>query len=157
MPIVWTKEYSIGVDEMDAQHKMLLIIINRLELISQGNPNRVDFDNKVKSVIQELYNYTVLHFSSEEVILKMFHYPDFDNHKKQHDKFIQLVEGKKVNIEKLLDEDKLDEVKVELKEIYNFLSNWLITHIKKTDSDYTIFFEKIQKKASQKGFFDLFG
>lgn len=157
MPIVWTKEYSIGVDEMDAQHKMLLIIINRIELIAQGNPNRVDFETKVKSVMQELFNYTVLHFSSEEVILKMFHYPDFVNHKKQHDKFIELVDKKKQNIEHLLEAGNLEETISELKEIYNFLSNWLLTHIKKTDSDYTPFFEKIKKKASQKGFFDLFG
>lgn len=157
MPIVWTKEYSIGVEEMDSQHKMLLIIINRIELIAQGNPNRVDFESKVKSVIQELYNYTVLHFSSEEVILKMFNYPDFVNHKKQHDKFIELIEGKKKNIEALLEEEKLSEVVDEMNAIYNFLSNWLLTHIKKTDSEYTPFFDKIQKKATQKGFFDLFG
>lgn len=156
MPIIWTKEYSIGVDEMDAQHKMLLIIINRIELISNGNPQRGDFENKVKSVLQELYNYTVLHFSSEEVIMKMFSYPDFDNHKKQHDKFIDLVNGKKTEIEKMLDEGKIEEVNHEIKEIYTFLSNWLLTHIKKTDSDYTIFFDKVKKKASQKGFLDIF-
>lgn len=157
MPIVWTKEYSIGVEEMDSQHQMLLIIINRIEIIAQGNPNRVEFDSKVRGVMQELYNYTVLHFSSEEVILKMFNYPDFVNHKKQHDKFIELINGKKANIETLLDDGKNDLVIEEMKAIYSFLSNWLLTHIKKTDSEYTQFFEKVKRKASQKGFLEFFG
>lgn len=152
MPIVWTKEYSIGVEEMDSQHKMLLIIINRIELIAQGNPSRLDFDEKAKSVMQELLNYTVLHFSSEEVILKMFQYPDFVNHKKQHDKFIELIERKKASIDEHLDNKRQEEAVKELKEIYEFLSNWLLTHIKHTDSDYTEFFNKVQKKASSSGF-----
>ena len=49
-----------------------------------------------------------------------------------------------------------EEVLKEMKEIYSFLSNWLITHIMKTDREYTPFFDKVRKKASSGGFMNLF-
>lgn len=157
MPIVWSKEYATGVEEMDNQHKSLVMIINRIEQVSISSTSHPNFQEKVKDVLKDVRDYTVLHFSSEEIILKMFNYPDFVAHKEKHDKFVDLINKKKENIESLLKSNSYDGVVEELKSIYKFLGDWIIVHIQKNDFEYAAFLEKVKKRASGGLFGSLFG
>jgi hemerythrin len=151
MPIVWSKSYSIGVDEIDSQHKKLILLINRLEVLSTMNPTKPEYNHSVTELIFELVNYTVLHFATEEVLMSMFEYPGCESHKKSHEKFVQLVSSKKINLEYLIAQKDYEKIQAELLDIFNFLENWLISHILKSDAEYTEFFLAIKKKAKKSG------
>lgn len=149
MPVVWTKEYSIGIEEMDKQHQRLLVLINRLEMISQLNSTREDFQDKALDVINDVINYTVLHFASEEVLLRMFEYPDYPEHKNTHDKFVAFVLKKQQDAKELFIANKHDQMNLELDDLYQFLKKWLLGHIMKTDKQYTEFFLEVTRKAKK--------
>ena len=142
---------------MDNQHKSLVMIINRIEQVSLSSTSHPNFEDKVKDVLKDVRDYTVLHFSSEEIILKMFNYPDFVAHKEKHDKFVDLINRKKDSIEDLLKDKAYDDVVEELKSIYKFLGDWLIVHIKKNDFEYAAFLEKVKKRSIGGFFSGIFG
>lgn len=157
MPIIWSKDYALGIEEIDNQHKELVLIINRIEQVAVSDPDHPNFAEKVRGVLKDVRDYTVLHFSSEEVILKMFDYPDFVEHKAKHDKFVALVGNKKKIIEDSLKAKDNEKVIEELNAIFKFLGEWIIVHIQKSDFEYGEFLAKIKKKAAKGFFAGLFG
>ena len=56
----WKNQYNLGLDEIDAQHKSLLDLINKAWLaIVQRSDQSV-----VLAVIEELERYTLAHFAA---------------------------------------------------------------------------------------------
>lgn len=110
-----------------------------------------DFKQRLDVILQELLNYTVLHFSTEEVLMDMFEYKESAEHKRTHDSFVELIKMEQEKLELLIANKDFEKVDAELKMILKFLQNWLITHILKSDKQYTEFFLEIQKKAKKQG------
>lgn len=83
MAIEWNNDLSIGVDEIDNQHKELFRRINALlDACTQGKGK-----GEVGRVINFLEDYIVKHFNAEEAIQKKHAYPDYESHKTLHDEF----------------------------------------------------------------------
>lgn len=122
--IKWNETYLTGIREIDNQHEGLVVIINELfNLMSQGKAK-----DSLIEIFDHLTEYTRLHFGVEETMLFKFAYPEFDNHKKDHETFIQKLEGFKKDFSS-------GKVTISL-EVLNFLKDWLINHILKTDKKY---------------------
>lgn len=162
MALEWNKKYSVGLNEIDDQHKELIRLINNLENIIEHFDEYNSLRRPVTNVLSALYNYTVLHFSTEEVLMNMFEYDLTDSHKESHDGFIKLIrsEHKSIlhqidSIEKETDNASIETLKLNLlnnlRKIDGFLQKWLINHILKSDFEYVEFFNKIRKKASSQG------
>ena len=71
--INWKNEYSVGVDEIDAQHKNLLDMLNTL---LQAIVEKTSKEGMEK-VLEEMINYVDFHFKSEEKYTKP--HPNFQN------------------------------------------------------------------------------
>ena len=56
-------------------------------------------------MIEELKDYTVYHFNTEEELFIKYKYPEYDEHKKEHDDFIEYIES--VNLENIDDNQKM--------------------------------------------------
>lgn len=151
MPISWSKDYSIGVEQLDNQHKKLIFLINRLEVLTMYDPIHTDFRNRLDNIMAELINYTILHFSTEEVLMDMFDYEDSVEHKRTHAHFIDMIKVEQEKLNLLIEQKDWVEVSKELEIILKYLQNWLLTHILKSDKKYTDFFIAIQKKAKKSG------
>ncbi|MGI6102631.1 MAG: bacteriohemerythrin [Bacillota bacterium] len=81
-----------------------------------------------------LQQYAKTHFASEERLSAEYGYPDAGKHKKQHNDFA----GKVDDFRTELDEGRLGlSVKV-----LHFLSDWLQSHIKGSDKQYSTFFNE---------------
>jgi hemerythrin-like metal-binding protein len=121
--VVWNDLYSVGMPEIDEQHKVLFDLINQLwgAII-----NRSTIEDQVK-LIEKLEHYTISHFTAEETFMRAFEYPDFDNHKKIHELFVKKIAQEKAN---LLATQHLS------LDILNFLKDWLIDHIMVSDKAY---------------------
>lgn len=123
MAILWKDDLSIGVDQIDNQHKELIARIDGLfEACNYGKGKE-----EVLKVIDYLGEYVVTHFSDEEVLQKKYGYPEYDNHKKMHTQFIKDFEVLKGNLDK-------DGVSPSLIiKMNKLLIDWLLNHIKKAD------------------------
>jgi hemerythrin-like metal-binding protein len=113
--------FSVGVNEIDNQHKKLIDLINQLnDAMHAGKGAEI-----LGKVLSELVNYTVYHFNYEESLMAQHHYDDTPAHKLEHKKFIETVGAFK---------QKFDSGNAVISvEIMNFLRDWLTNHIMKTD------------------------
>lgn len=82
--IEWTEALSVGIDAIDAQHRRLLDIINRLDdAVAAGGSA-----GGLSPVLAELEDYTKEHFSIEEEAFDETAYPEAKGHKAEHAAFI---------------------------------------------------------------------
>jgi hemerythrin-like metal-binding protein len=122
--ITWKNEYSVGVFEIDNQHKKLVMLINTLfDAMKQGQANRV-----LGSIISELLFYAQTHFRTEEKYFDQFNYKETEEHKVVHQSFISEMEKFKAGF---------DSGKITLSlDVFNFLKSWLDEHILGEDKKY---------------------
>jgi len=123
--VTWKDEYSVGIESIDNDHKKLLNLINNLQS-SALYYTGADFD---KEALNELIEYTKYHFTREEKLMEENGYPDFTEHKAQHDRMTNQV----LDMVKEYDEDE----EKTIIELTNFLKKWLISHINGTDQQYS--------------------
>jgi hemerythrin len=85
MAVQWTPNLSVGVDHIDAQHK---IWFEKADDLFEAGKNR-----KSKEVIGEMLgfldDYTKQHFRDEEKYMEKIGYPDLDKQKAAHQHFIE--------------------------------------------------------------------
>ena len=136
MPLInWEDSLSVKVSEIDAQHNKLVDLINTLhESMKERKGNEV-----LGAIIDDLVKYALEHFSTEEKYFDQFGYLKASQHKKEHKDFVNKVGA----FEKDFDNGKM----MLSMEIMDFLKDWLLNHIKKTDMAYSDFF--IQNGLSQ--------
>jgi hemerythrin len=123
--IQWRESLSIGVAEIDNQHKELLQHFDRLLSACEEGKGMLE----LKNLLEFLKQYVQTHFSDEEAIQRQNNYPGYDDHRKEHDAFV-------VRIKKLQAEIDSDGVAVyHVIETNNMLFKWLINHISKVDKE----------------------
>jgi hemerythrin-like metal-binding protein len=123
----WTKENSVGVNEMDTQHQHIFTIINNLaDSISKSNAQ-----GEIDKILAELVEYSTVHFGSEERYFKMFNYIYSDDHVSKHHMY-------NAKISEFYEKEKdLNQKRTLPYEIINFLKDWWINHINIEDKKYT--------------------
>jgi len=127
----WNDSYSVSINQIDEQHKKLFTIINNLfDAMKQGKGNVV-----LGKVFKELEEYTRLHFATEENLMKIHNYPKFTRHKMEHERLVQQVKD-------LSNQFQNGSAALSIK-VSNFLKEWLINHIRKSDMEYSAYFRKI--------------
>ena len=128
--IQWNEEMSVHNEEIDAQHKKLIFILNNLQVAVAERQNR----EVLSKIIEELVDYTQYHFSTED---KYFHLlkPELaEKHKKEHRDFVNKIKEFKEGYQSgrmLLSIDILE-----------FLNDWFVNHILGIDQTYSHLFEK---------------
>jgi len=126
--IYWTDSLSVKIDSIDSEHKTLIDMINDF----YENINKKSNNENVLNLIKGLKNYSIQHFGREEMLMRQYSYPYFEDHKKQHNDFILKV----ISIEEKIKKGTI----IISFEITNFLRDWLKHHIQETDKKYTEFF-----------------
>ena len=142
--VKWEPRYSLGLDEIDEQHKWLFEIINK---IWQAIVDRADY-LQIIVLITELEVYAQEHFSAEEALMAETGYPGMAQHKEAHLRFIERVAAEKAAAEKSR-QLSLD--------LVHFLKDWLTHHILTTDRSYTDFTRKNRNESLLGRFFKRFG
>lgn len=114
--IEWTQKNAVGVEEVDNQHKLLFDLLNRLhESVVQGKEQ-----GELHAILDDLIEYTVYHFKTEEDLFLKHHYPPYQDHKDVHDDLTRTA----VDLQKQL----RDGSAVLSFELLDFLNNWLMEH-----------------------------
>lgn len=123
----WKSEYSVNIEQFDAQHKKLVSLIDHLfNAMQSGRGREVAGD-----IITELITYTQTHFTDEERVMKTYGYPGYLAHCREHEKLVQAV----ADMQKQYQSGN-HTIAVSLS---NFLKSWLTNHILGTDQQYSSF------------------
>lgn len=118
----WNESYNIGIEVIDHQHRQILDYINALEQVKSTGDR-----DKIREVLDDLIDYTQSHFSFEGNLLEQVSYQYLTSHRGIHELFV-----KKLNDYRL----KFEQGQSIEKDLYSFLSKWLINHIQHDDQDY---------------------
>lgn len=122
----WKQEFETGIAQIDEQHKHLFEIGNKAQLLLEDKLDKYD---EIVALIDELKNYTIYHFASEEEYMKSIGYRKYLSHKVEHDDFISKI--------KAVDLEKVDEGQEEyLKNLIGFVFDWITDHILGRDMGY---------------------
>lgn len=119
--IVWGKILSVGIDEIDEDHRKLVNIFNILNhsVMEGASPDYL------AAILEELINCTVWHFSHEERLMLKYRYAQIEEHKAAHRELIKSAKELQQNI--------LDADRRVADEQLEFLERWLTEHILTTD------------------------
>jgi hemerythrin-like metal-binding protein len=128
---VWKDEYSVNVHEIDEQHKQILEIINHLMDIISELPKK---EEDIKNVIHDLVVYKTNHFATEDKYFHRFNYEGTVEHKIAHKRFDEKMDT-------LARKYKKDAVGHAFA-LIDFLEDWFISHIMRTDHKYITFFNE---------------
>ena len=121
--IDWNDILSVGFDEVDADHKKLIGMVNQIhETITQSRDQ-----DQLADALEELISYTSWHFRHEERLMQNYGDPELLNHKQEH---ADLEQQATELYQKLLDGDNGVPAK-----LLPFLKAWLTNHITGTDKN----------------------
>lgn len=123
----WTKDLSVKIAEIDNQHIQMMNLINLL------------YDSKIEGkskhelgkILNDLADCTLNHFETEERLFKKYDYPDYLQHKKEHDDLITQV----LEVVMGYRNGSVDITT----DLLGFLERWLDNHIIYSDKKYTSF------------------
>ncbi len=122
--IIWKESFSLGIEAIDSQHKVLLSYINDLHEAQKNSASQII----IRDVIEKLHDYTVFHFDMEEKMQLGCNYDKYEIHKEEHQWFIDKL--------KELDKDLgKNNLLLSLKTV-SFLKDWTINHILGSDKEF---------------------
>lgn len=126
--VEWSGELSVGIEEIDEQHKVLVELVNRMNQAIQERHG----SDVVKEILKELIDYTRIHFAVEESLMRILDYPGYEQHKIVHEELFK-------HVMQLQEKVKSGKTAIGF-ELMHFLKNWLTKHILEEDMEYSEFF-----------------
>ncbi|MBF0219018.1 MAG: hemerythrin family protein [Gammaproteobacteria bacterium] len=123
---VWDSKYLIGIPSIDVQHQQLLSLLNDFQRAYAYNAG----EKFERHCFDALVEYTRLHFSFEEELLAKNRYPELDAHKLEHRAFVAKVEEYSSRYQQ-------EHSYETMREVADFLKQWLLHHINGTDRAYS--------------------
>ncbi|MDP3337216.1 MAG: bacteriohemerythrin [Rhodoferax sp.] len=119
--LVWDNLLSVGVAEIDEDHRKLIHIFNILNhAITDGESKEY-----LAATLEELINCTVWHFSHEERLMLKHRSQEYEEHKAEHQELIQSTRE--------LQQQIVGSDKPFADEHIQFLERWLTVHILTAD------------------------
>jgi hemerythrin len=126
MRIEWDEGYSLGVEELDSQHRELFSRFN--ELISACDAgNGAD---EALRMLEFLTTYVAVHFAEEEALQRRYGYPDAYRHQDEHDAFVRELTGLEQQVRV---QGPIPRLVATTNQI---VAVWLIDHISRADAEF---------------------
>lgn len=119
----WRAEYSVGIVEIDSQHKELLRLFSCVEeaVVTRQGWSAIHYG------LVEVRQFTQFHFKFEEALMRLYGYTDSAEHAEAHRKILREVVGiEQASVQKHAEEGVL-----------TFFRNWLTDHIQGADRSYS--------------------
>jgi hemerythrin-like metal-binding protein len=117
----WYDDYNIDVELIDSQHQELVKMITRLQdALSAGSINY-----ESATVLKFLVEYTQKHFKDEEKVMATIDFAELENHRKLHGRLIEEIRNILLDLKK--------GKPIHAYELIDFLTSWLMNHIRHED------------------------
>ncbi len=128
--IEWNDKYSLNISLIDEQHKKLFEIINKA-IIAEKNSKVA---NDVLGILDEMTEYALKHFETEERYMKDFNFSEYQAHRNEHIDFTNNT----IDYKNRVVGGNFQIINV----ILEYLKQWLVNHIHVTDRQYIDCFKK---------------
>ena len=123
MPLLeWRQEFSLGVPDVDHEHRELIELINELYAHVQQQDSAIG----VEDFLGEIYAKISAHFALEEKIMRERHYDQYDDHKADHERLLD-------EIRDIMDAYE-DDAHFSESELAACLTAWFTEHFKTKDA-----------------------
>jgi hemerythrin len=133
--IVWSEQYSVGVERIDAQHKQIIDMVNLLH----DALAKKDASAEIKQVLVSLVDYTQTHFVAEEKLMISVGYPAVDVHLQKHAKLTSDLHGVLVRLRQ--------GENISARRLFGLLRNWWTTHIERDDMQYGEWIRRLRESG----------
>ena len=130
----WNVSLSVGVSEVDQQHRKLISIINMLDDAARAGKG----SEVISEILDRLIIYTATHFKTEEKYFDEFEYAEADEHKEEHATFIERVAKYSADLNSGSEAGR----RAVAEELMSFLELWWKYHILETDMKYAKLFRE---------------
>lgn len=126
MRVQWREHLSVGVEEIDEQHRRLFAAFNDFVAACDGGKGK----DEVTRLFDFLDAYVVTHFAAEERLQRRLAFPDYERHREQHQKFMHDLADMK---ERLSSEGPSLPLVITTGRV---MAGWLIEHISGMDRNF---------------------
>ena len=120
--IRWTKEFEVGIPEVDDEHHHLVELINGLHDVMQMGADCV----QVVELLGEIYSEIAAHFAAEEELMQESGYGGFAEHKEDHETLL-------LDLRDIMDEVN-DDGSFDAAQLSNDLNRWFSDHFRTHDA-----------------------
>jgi len=124
----WSEKMSVGVPELDADHKELIRIINQLAADTSDRSRR----SAVRQSLFALLRYAEFHFAREEKVMAACGFLGIEEHKRAHRGFVARIRA----LSHKFDNDPEGSAEIVNGDLLYFLHDWLNHHILIEDKAY---------------------
>ena len=133
----WTDTLATGIEIVDNQHKELINLTNELFRACMRGGDVLDI--VFKETMGKVVEYVRFHFGFEQGMLQRVKFPNYTEHKGEHDKFIKTVleETKNYSEGRSFVPNKF----------VRYLKDWIVSHIAYTDKIYAAYVHDQMKKG----------
>jgi hemerythrin len=125
----WDDGIGTGVDSMDAEHRLQVSLVNAIEeLVRSGGGAEL-----AGKATAQLVDFTNVHFLSEELMMRLYSYPQHDAHKLEHAGLVEQV----ADLQR-----KVAAGDATALEAIDALHGWLTKHIRSMDQAFALWCAK---------------
>lgn len=118
----WSNNYSVGIEEIDNQHKELLVLISKL---FEGTRFKKDV-KEISELTSNLIEFASCHFDYEVKIMQEYKYPEISAHTIEHVEIIKRLKEFYYGLSNYDVDDFASELMILLK-------SWFVNHLTYTD------------------------
>jgi hemerythrin-like metal-binding protein len=125
-PRNWDESIGTGISSIDQEHLLQVSLVNALEeVLRQGRDRAL-----AGKTLQQLVDFTSVHFHSEELMMRLYAYPQHDAHALEHGRLLDQVEQIRRSA------DTGDSARA--LELIQALRTWLVSHIRSMDQGFAL-------------------
>lgn len=124
---MWKEHYRVGSELIDTQHQELFKRVETFIKVVQDEGAWEERIQEVKSTLEFMQHYVIIHFADEEALQEEIGYPEIDRHRAIHNEF----RGEISAFAKRVETEGFDEEAVQ--EFGAKVMTWLIMHVGKED------------------------
>ncbi|MEB3266960.1 MAG: bacteriohemerythrin [Leptolyngbya sp.] len=126
----WRDEYCTGHAVIDAQHRHLFDLVNRVHWLLSNGPG--EGNGETWDLLREFAQCAQEHFALEEQLMADYDYPHVEMHCKTHQRLVDKVA-------RVLDPDTAVDLTPEA--VTQVLADWMVHHIKGEDQRMIRYFQ----------------
>ena len=135
MRIEWDEGYSLGIEELDSQHRELFLRFNELIRACDTGTGA----DEAQRMLEFLNSYVAAHFAGEEELQCRYGYPDSRRHKEEHDAFVRELTSLEQQIREQGPTPRL------VATTNQIVAVWLIDHISHMDAEFARYLSIVRR------------
>jgi len=119
----WNARYELGIEVLDAEHRRLFDLVHQVQAVAEGEGGSLS----LLSALQELMDFAILHFQTEEKLMEEHDFSTAGLHRKAHERLLRELR----EFSRRMSRVPVSGVRASVED---FLGKWLVEHVSHGDA-----------------------